>query len=236
MLAVVGHFVLYTGEAKSCLLGLRHVESSHSDENIAQSVIAVIEEYEIKDLLGYFVLDNALSNDTCVQEILKQLWPELDLQKRRLCCFGYIVNLAAKAFLFGEEAEAFELEIDSYVQRQQEEKELQAWRKLEPIGKLHNVVIYIWKTPQRCKAFIDLGKNEEVVEAESKLFIHLKYKIKANKIELQVVADNQTCWNSTYLMLEQALKLQVQINSFIREYTDIGEYSLPAADILSKED
>jgi hypothetical protein len=147
MLAVVSHFVSHTSEAKSCLLGLRHVEGSHSGENIAQSVIAVIEEYEIKDLLGYFVLDNVLSNDTCVQEILKQLRPELDLQKRCLRCFGHIVNLAAKAFLFGEEAEAFELEVDSYVQLQQEEKELRAWRKLGPIGKLHNVVTYIRKTP-----------------------------------------------------------------------------------------
>jgi hypothetical protein len=37
-------------------------------------------------------------------------------------------------------------------------------------------------------------------------------------------------------MLEQALKLRIRINSFIREYTDVGEYSLLAADILSKED
>jgi hypothetical protein len=35
MLAVVGHFVSYTGKAKSCLLGLRHIEGSHSGENIA---------------------------------------------------------------------------------------------------------------------------------------------------------------------------------------------------------
>jgi hypothetical protein len=35
MLAVVGHFVSHTSEAKSCLLGLRHVEGSHSGENIA---------------------------------------------------------------------------------------------------------------------------------------------------------------------------------------------------------
>jgi hypothetical protein len=71
MLAVVGHFASHTSEAKSCLLGLRHVEGVHLGENMAQLVIAVIEDYEIKDLLGYFVLDNALSNDTCVREILK---------------------------------------------------------------------------------------------------------------------------------------------------------------------
>jgi hypothetical protein len=147
ILAVVGHFISQSGEAKSCLLGLRHIESSHLGENMAQSVITIIEEYEIKDLLGYFILDNVSSNDTCVQEILKQLQPSTDLKKRRLRCFGHIVNLTAKAFLFGEEAEAFELEVDSYVQLQQEEKELRAWRKLGPIGKLHNVITYIRKTP-----------------------------------------------------------------------------------------
>jgi hypothetical protein len=50
----------------------------------------------------------------------------LNLKERQLWCFSYIVNLAAKAFLFGEEAEAFEFEINSYVQLQQEEKELRA--------------------------------------------------------------------------------------------------------------
>jgi len=98
MLAVVGHFVSHVGEAKSCLLGLRHVEGAHSGENMAESVIAVIEEYEITDILGYFILDNVSSNDTCVREILKKLRPDLNPKKCRLRCFGHIVNLAAKAF------------------------------------------------------------------------------------------------------------------------------------------
>jgi hypothetical protein len=37
-------------------------------------------------------------------------------------------------------------------------------------------------------------------------------------------------------MLERALKLQVRIDSFIREYSNTGEYSLLVANILSKED
>ncbi len=169
MLAVVEHFVSHVGEAKSYLLGLRHVEGAHSGENMAESVIAVIEEYEITDILGYFILDNVSSNDTCVREILKKLRPDLNPKKCRLRCFGHIVNLAAKAFLFGEEADAFELEVDSYTQRQLEEKELKAWRKLGPIGKLHNVVTYIRRTPQRRKAFIDLAKDEETANAKGRI-------------------------------------------------------------------
>src|SRR5436305_13053226 len=60
--------------------------------------------------------------------------------------------------------------------------------------------------------------------------------IKANKIlELQVIADNQTRWNSTYLMLKRVLKLRVRIDSFICEYTDVGGYSLSAADVYQKK-
>ena len=56
------------------------------------------------------MLDNVSSNDTCVQEILAKLQPNLSPKKRRLCYFSHIVNLAAKAFLFGNNPKAFEVE------------------------------------------------------------------------------------------------------------------------------
>src|SRR5438046_2183303 len=129
---------------------------------MAQSVIAVIKEYEVTNILGYCILDNASSNDTSVRAVSKQLHPNLNPKKRRLRCLGHVINLATKAFLFGGEAEACEVEVDLYTQRQLdlEKKELKAWRKLGPIGKLHNIVTYIRKTPQRREAFIDLAKNE----------------------------------------------------------------------------
>jgi len=141
---------------------------------MAQSVIAVIKEYEVTNILGYFILDNASSNDTCVREVLKQLHPNLNPKKHRLHYFGHIINLATKAFLFGEEAEAFELEVDLYTQHQLdlEKKELKAWRKLGPIGKLHNIVTYIRKTPQRREAFIDLAKNE-AAKGKTLTFTHI---------------------------------------------------------------
>ena len=70
---------------------------------MAHSIISAIEEYELRDRLDYFVLDNVSSNDTCVREILRKLRPDLNAKNRRLRCFGHIVNLAAKAFLFGNE-------------------------------------------------------------------------------------------------------------------------------------
>ena len=169
LIAIVTYYVSYTGESKDCLLGLKHVLETHSGENIAQSIIPIIEDYNLKDRIDYFMLDNICLNDTCVREILAKLQPNLDPKKRRLCCFGHIVNLAVKAFLFGKDPEAFEMEADSYIHFHQKEKELEAWRKLGPIGKLYNVVIYIQKTPQRREAFLNIVNNESATDAEGKI-------------------------------------------------------------------
>jgi hypothetical protein len=53
-------------------LGFRRLYDSHSDENVAGAVISVIDEYEIVENIKYIVFDNASSNDTCVEEILRQ--------------------------------------------------------------------------------------------------------------------------------------------------------------------
>jgi hypothetical protein len=171
MIGIVSHFVSHTGEAKVCLLGLRRIEGSHSGENMAQSIIAVIEEYELRDRLGYFMLDNATSNDTCVREILRKFQPHLDPKERRLRCFGHVVNLAAKAFLFGTDPEAFEAETIVTGLLQQEKKALELWRRLGPVGKLQNIVTYIRRTPQRRDSFVKLANDELVAEAVGKIAI-----------------------------------------------------------------
>ena len=108
---VVGHYMSSQYKVETVLLGLRRLRGPHSGENIAEAVIDVIRKYEITDRIGYFVLDNASSNDTCVAEILKSLDIN-DLSERcRLRCLGYIINFNAKVFLFGADPDAFKREI-----------------------------------------------------------------------------------------------------------------------------
>ena len=54
-------------------------------------------------------------------------------------------------------------------------------------------------------------------------------------IELSIVADNQICQNSTYLMLERLLKLHSHLTLFIDEAIE-KDNPLNPADILSKDD
>jgi len=55
--------------------------------------------------LGYFIADNDGRNDTCIRAILKKHRLDIkDPNSRRVRCLGHIINLAAKAFLFGKNA------------------------------------------------------------------------------------------------------------------------------------
>src|SRR4029077_9075026 len=100
--------------------------------------------------------------------LMRSMHIGMDSKQRHLRCFCHIINLAAKAFLFGKDPDAFETEANSCIQLRQAEKELEIWRKLGPIGKLHNVVTYIRRTPQRREDFLKLAKNEDSEEAKGK--------------------------------------------------------------------
>jgi hypothetical protein len=113
IVGIHGHFMNPQYKVDNALLGLRRLRGPHSGENIAEAIVGVIRQYEITDQIGYFVLDNASSNTTCVDCILDTLGVDDTTENRRLCCLGHVINLAAKAFLFGKNSDAFERELKS---------------------------------------------------------------------------------------------------------------------------
>jgi hypothetical protein len=68
---------------------------------------------------------------------------------RRLRCLGHIINLVARAFLFGNEAKAFE-------SGDYEELEVayKLWKRTGPIGQIHYISVFIRSSDQRRQAFI----------------------------------------------------------------------------------
>jgi hypothetical protein len=87
-----------------------------------------------------------------IKAVLKHLFPRWSAKKRtsrRLRCFRHVINLAAKAFLYSKEADAFKKDIESFREKSDLLKELTLWRKRGPIGKLYNIVVFICRTPQR---------------------------------------------------------------------------------------
>jgi hypothetical protein len=54
-----------TGKRRATVLGMRRVYGEHTGENVGSIVIELLKEYNIGgDSIGYFMLDNASSNDT----------------------------------------------------------------------------------------------------------------------------------------------------------------------------
>jgi hypothetical protein len=132
--------------------------------------------------------------------------------QRRLRCNGHVINLAAQALLFPEldyeallsnnfdDSDEYNLTLSA--------AEMQNWRKKGPLGKLHNIAVYIARSPQRIEKFKSYSKGRILPR------------------------DNSTRWNSWFRMLDVALKEDIKLA--IAVYC-IGEKDL-AADLLSESD
>ena len=106
--------------------------------------------------------DNAESNDTCIDAILRALYPGMSAKKRkarRLRCFGHITNLCAQAFIVGVDAEKVCKDLAAAYRDQDLKRIDQLWKKRGAVGLLHNLVRYIRMTPQRRAVFkrIEIG-------------------------------------------------------------------------------
>jgi hypothetical protein len=137
---------------------------------MAEVIILIILVISIKDQLDFFIGDNAGTNNTIIRCILTNLRPDIkDPDSRRMRCLGYIINLAAKAFLFGKDADTFEEESCTKKQLSKLEAVRKLWRKKGPLRKFCNTVCFIRKAPQRRKSFLSIYRNEIGKEIEGKL-------------------------------------------------------------------
>jgi len=197
VLAVVAHFLDNNYKNTAVLLGLRRLQGSHSGENMAEIVLDMVSFYNIKDKLGYFILDNATSNDTAVRAILKDHGLGDQYYRRRLRCLGHIINLAAKAFLFGKSIKAFEA--DDY---EDFDAAYKLWQSSGPVGQIHFIQVFIRSSSQRRETFTRLQNGAT---------------------SLTILDDNKTRWNSTFYMILRALKLREAIDIFCIQYIESGE-------------
>jgi hAT family C-terminal dimerisation region len=200
LMGVVAHYTDKSYRNRTTMIALKRLRESHSGENQGSLLIEIIKDFDLKERLGYFITDNAGSNDTAVEFLLTTLLPTLTETKRtqrRLRCFGHILNLACGAYLYGHDPESFEVEVIVLEALAREQEELKAWRKHGPIGKLHNIVVFIRRSPQRREAFLRLAVTGE------------------EYAKLMLIQDNSTRWNSVYSMIDRAMKKQSDVQIFV---------------------
>ncbi|OBS15938.1 hypothetical protein FPOA_27990 [Fusarium poae] len=203
---IVCFYVDKNGISSKLVLGLPELKNCHSGGNIAAQILEILESYEILDRVGYITLDNAGNMDTAMEDIAEALG--FDPKKRRVRCFGHVLNLVVKALLFGYKAEAFEAEIDGESVSGAAQHEI--WRKKGPIGKLHNLVHWIHRSDKLTYRFRAL---------QEELFQHSDNpKIRARK-PVDVVRDNQTRWLSTLYMMRRGLLLRPFLEDLVEKVT-----------------
>jgi hypothetical protein len=68
---IVAHFIDAKFQSRANLLATPEQNESHMRVETADQFISVIEDFNIGDNLGFFVLDNASNNDTAMQAIAR---------------------------------------------------------------------------------------------------------------------------------------------------------------------
>ena len=113
-MGVIFYYLDQDLKVRSLLAGIRCVKEYYTGENIAEVIIPVLQIMISSDRIEYFVRDNNGYIDTAIRIILAQLRPDLkDPDFKRVRYLGHIINLAAKAFLFGKDADVFKEESQS---------------------------------------------------------------------------------------------------------------------------
>ncbi|OWT42236.1 hypothetical protein VFPPC_18636 [Pochonia chlamydosporia 170] len=177
---------------------------------MADCVMEIINDYGIASKVGYFMMDNADNNGTMMKALSTLLFDQYQIvynaEHHRLRCNGHIINLAAQSFLFQTNDESLADENNTSALTTPTELEMEQWRRKGPLGKLHNIVAYIQRSPQRLANFRELSGGRNLVR------------------------DNSTRWNSWYAMIRTATKLKTAINLFCHQYQENSD------DLLSEKD
>ena len=149
--------------------------------------------------------DNASNNDKTLELLRDDI--ATDPKKSRLRCAGHIINLVTKAILYGTDvdcvnevllngndalADGSVSRFETTLRSRNEVDVLKAWRKKGPVGKLHNLVLYVRSSPSR-RAFFQSKQREADADAV-RLY--------------QLVYNGGIRWNSTCDMIDRAIKLR----------------------------
>lgn len=197
LLGICAHYLDHSGKPISTLLSLPQQTGRHLGVNLAETIGGVISDYNLEDKLGFFITDNADSNSTCLDAMALEFG--FDKEQRWIHCVCHVMNLVAQAVLFGKDSDAFEKELLEDITV--EELNLAHWRRKGPIGKLHNVVYWICRSPYL----------KETLEA-SQLELIAATRPDGKKAVYQLTKDVETRWNSFDDSAVRALYLRPAID------------------------
>ncbi|GAB7336741.1 hypothetical protein MBLNU13_g10838t1 [Cladosporium sp. NU13] len=212
----------------------RRAASMLDGESIAEEVLRVIHDYNIGDKVQYFMADNATANDRAIKVLSGSL--DIRPEYHRLHCWAHVVNLVAKAVLYGTDIDALEpgereeslsdsrhvAAFEALVRSVPSEEALMTWRREGSVAKLHNLVTHIQKMPKR-RRFFEMKQNVNPDSDDDRIY--------------RVIVNGGIRCNSSCDMIERAIKLRDAIELYQTHFRSLSDCDrLSASDCLDAGD
>ena len=195
---VVAHYATADGDIRDVAIDLPQLAGVHSGDRIADCIDQVLKKFSITAAkLGWFVLDNASSNDVAIEKLGVKY--KFDASERRLRCGPYTINLVGQALIFGNNSNSYD---NDETELEEEAAFMRDWRKQGPLGVLIDVIHHI-KTPQQYTLFETFQH-----QANAELPANEQRKV------FEPVKPVVTRWNSYFDAFERAVFLQHAINAY----------------------
>jgi hypothetical protein len=77
-MGVIAYYADNIFKNRIIIIALKRLHEIYSGENIGFLLIEIINDFDLKERLRYFVINNVSSNDTCVYYIFISFFPDLN--------------------------------------------------------------------------------------------------------------------------------------------------------------
>ncbi len=123
-------------------------------------------------------------------------------EKKRLRFEGHMINLASHSFLYGQDLSKIESKLR---QDQSDVSRLELLRQMGPVRKLHNLVFHITWSTWRTFIFAKCQEDDLPPADHERIY--------------SLMRDGRVRLNSTYMMIERAIKLRDSIDQYCFKLT-----------------
>ncbi|KAK4077569.1 hypothetical protein Purlil1_12331 [Purpureocillium lilacinum] len=235
------------------LLGLRPLGGRHSGSSLADEVSDTLAFWQIdSDKVGYFTLDNAGNNDTCMKDLAFE--HGFSPEERRIRCAGHILNLCVRAMLYGSKREDFaaivaadgddqdddELQVDQAIdealsgETEDADEGIQAeivvasseenFLSSHPApDEINSVTFREYSHHGAAGMLHNIGVQLRTSSPLYEQFLRSEQKESGKEVTLHWVFNNATRWDSDMRMMERALRLRPALNTFFNDVQNCWE-------------
>ncbi|KAJ5100906.1 hypothetical protein N7456_006958 [Penicillium angulare] len=219
IMGIMGHWVSPEFAKREELLEFTEISGPHSGENLAEIVFKLLEELDIAPKLLTITGDNASNNGTLCDSLHEELLKKYDNEDDRfrirplmrfrgrqsfIPCLAHILNLICKDVLAslkaGSAREAKAMLDDMAIHARPSFNSLHSTKGA--IMKIRLLTLWIARSPKRRQDWKAVSPGK------------------------QVSYDVDTRWNSTYIMIQDALRLQTELGQFVRIHPEVQALQL----------